>query len=260
MSTEVIVALIGLSGVIIGAIPTYLFMRQKNLAEVEKLKAETEKIKAEAEKIREEIQSDKATSKNTKVRILFVAANPILTTRLRLDKEVRDIKEGLRKSSAGNCFELEQIWGVRWDDLRSHLLRDTPDILHISGHGKKEGIILEDDIGVPHLVSVKVLNNLLILFKDKIRLLIINTEYSKGMCKALALNFDYVIGSSNSIKDTQACKFSAAFYEALANSKDIKTAFEVAQTSIDDEYSPGRKAYQLFTSSKSTKKHFPFKT
>ncbi len=54
MSPEVIAALIGLIGVIIGAIPTYLFMRQKNSAEVEKLKAETDKIKAAAERIRAE--------------------------------------------------------------------------------------------------------------------------------------------------------------------------------------------------------------
>ena len=56
MLPEVVAALIGFLGVVIGAIPTYLFMRQKSLAEVDKLKAETDKIKAEAEKIRAELQ------------------------------------------------------------------------------------------------------------------------------------------------------------------------------------------------------------
>jgi hypothetical protein len=58
MPSAIIVALIGLLGVIIGAIPTYFFMRQKNMAEIEKLKAETEKIKAEADKIRADIKLD----------------------------------------------------------------------------------------------------------------------------------------------------------------------------------------------------------
>jgi hypothetical protein len=57
MPTEIITALIGLMGIIIGAIPTYLFMRQKGTAEIDKLKAETDKTKAEAEKIRAELQA-----------------------------------------------------------------------------------------------------------------------------------------------------------------------------------------------------------
>jgi uncharacterized membrane-anchored protein YhcB (DUF1043 family) len=52
MSSEVMAAIIGLIGVIIGAIPTFLFMRKRNAVEIDKLQVETDKIKAEAEKIR----------------------------------------------------------------------------------------------------------------------------------------------------------------------------------------------------------------
>jgi hypothetical protein len=55
MNSEVIVAVIGLVGVILGAIPTYLFMQRRNTAEIEKTQAETEKTKAEAEKIRNDM-------------------------------------------------------------------------------------------------------------------------------------------------------------------------------------------------------------
>jgi septation ring formation regulator EzrA len=51
MSSEVMAAIIGLIGVIIGAIPTFLFMRKRNAAEIDKLQAETDKIKAGPEKI-----------------------------------------------------------------------------------------------------------------------------------------------------------------------------------------------------------------
>lgn len=56
MSSELVSVVIGFISFIIGIIPTYLFMRQKNVVEIEKLKAETDKIKAEAEKIRSELQ------------------------------------------------------------------------------------------------------------------------------------------------------------------------------------------------------------
>jgi uncharacterized membrane-anchored protein YhcB (DUF1043 family) len=59
MSSELLTGLFSLVGIIIGALPTYLFMRRRNLAEIDKLKAETEKTKAETEKIRAELQSKK---------------------------------------------------------------------------------------------------------------------------------------------------------------------------------------------------------
>lgn len=54
MSPELQAGLMSLIGIIIGVLPTYLFMRRKNLAEIEKIKAETEKTRAETEKIRSE--------------------------------------------------------------------------------------------------------------------------------------------------------------------------------------------------------------
>jgi hypothetical protein len=245
MPTEVIVALIGFLGVIVGAVPTYWFMRQKNLAEVEKLKAETDKIKVEAEKIRRELQSDKGLSENSKIKILFVAVNPVQTARLSLDKEIRNIKQGLQKSSYGNMFELDQLWSANWNDLRSHLLRHTPDILHISGHSTKEGIVLEDEKGQTYIVPVEILNNLLALFCEKIRLVVINSAHSEEMSQTLLQNIDFTIGVSGPVSDDQANKFFAAFYEALANNEDIRESFEFAKARIDDKEFSIHGTYQL---------------
>lgn len=60
MSPEIVAALVGLIGVVIGALPTYLHMRQKVEAETEKLKAEADKTKAEAQRIRAELQEREA--------------------------------------------------------------------------------------------------------------------------------------------------------------------------------------------------------
>ena len=266
MPLEIIVALIGLLGVIIGAIPTYLFMRQKNLAEIEKLKAETEKIRAEAEKIRTEIKptdtsnssalltkeaindlsADKEGINYTRTKILFVAANPIDTVRLRLDYEAKTIEESLRTSPNSHIFELVTASSTQWGDLRKLLLRHNPDILHISGHSTKEGIVLEDVTGKGYLVPIESLDMLLSGFSDKIRLLIINTNESAGICKTLAQRIDFTIGISGYTSDKQAIEFTRAFYEAIASGKDIKTSFDIALASvkISEESSVG--IYQLF--------------
>jgi len=84
MSPEVIAALVGLVGIIVGAIPTYLFMRRKNLAEIEKVKAETDKTRAEAKKI--ELETELLAS----------------DTEMRLTKEEKALAE---KTAQEKCLE-----------------------------------------------------------------------------------------------------------------------------------------------------------
>lgn len=61
MSTELMTAFIGFLGIVIGVIPTYFFMRQRSIVEIEKLQAETDKTKAEAEKIRFDLRRIEVT-------------------------------------------------------------------------------------------------------------------------------------------------------------------------------------------------------
>lgn len=88
MPPEVITALIGLIGIIIGAIPTYLFMRQKGAAEIDKLKAETDKTKAEAEKIRAELQIKPLLANEVKQESLKIYGNLKLEEHLKTAKTV----------------------------------------------------------------------------------------------------------------------------------------------------------------------------
>jgi len=73
MLSDIIAALIGLTGIIIGAIPTYLFMRQKAAAEVDKLRAEAEKTRAEAEKIKAELKGKASPAGGVRRRGLTVS-------------------------------------------------------------------------------------------------------------------------------------------------------------------------------------------
>lgn len=68
-------------------------------------------------------------------KILILTANPRATDRLRLDQEVREIDEGLRRSKRRDQFELTQRWAVRIQDLRRALLDEEPHLVHFCGHG-----------------------------------------------------------------------------------------------------------------------------
>jgi hypothetical protein len=62
--------------------------------------------------------------------ILVLASSPTNEARLRLDKEVREIDEGLRRAKQREQFTLRQKWAVRPDDLRRALLDINPEIVH----------------------------------------------------------------------------------------------------------------------------------
>lgn len=169
------------------------------------------------------------------VTVLFLAANPSDTTRLRLDEEIRAIDEKLRQTEFRDVFEIEQHWAVRVSDLQGFLLRHKPDIVHFSGHGSTESIILEDNSGISHPVSTRALSRLFSAIRDNVRCVVLNACYSEQQAKAIAEHVDCVIGMSKAVGDSSAISFAAAFYQALGFGRDVKTAFDLGCVQIDLE-------------------------
>ncbi|MBW4659747.1 MAG: CHAT domain-containing protein [Drouetiella hepatica Uher 2000/2452] len=99
--------------------------------------------------------------------ILILASNPNGTSVLDLDREIRDIREGLRRSQNCDQFHIELRGAVRPIDLRRLLLEVKPQIVHFCGHGDGEdGLILEDDDGKAQLVKSDELARLFEIFAD----------------------------------------------------------------------------------------------
>jgi hypothetical protein len=96
-----------------------------------------------------------------KIKILFVSANPIGTTQLKLDEEVREIEAKIRAAEHRDSLELITKWAVRPDDLLQSLNQHRPHVVHFSGHGSlTEEIVLLDKLGEPKPVSKEALVSL----------------------------------------------------------------------------------------------------
>ena len=170
------------------------------------------------------------------IKILYLAANPIYSTPLRLDKEIRSIDQVLRQAEFRNRFDIKQHWAVRATDLQGYLLRHKPSIVHFSGHGSESSeIILEDDSGNMLPVSAHAMSKLFAAIKDNIKCVVLNACYSESQAQAIAEHIDCVIGMSKSIGDSAAISFAAGFYQALGYGRDIKTAFDLGCVQIDLE-------------------------
>ncbi|MFZ4559325.1 MAG: CHAT domain-containing protein [Saprospiraceae bacterium] len=170
-------------------------------------------------------------------KILFLASNPVEATHLHIDREVRQVEEGIRLAPAsGMGIQFRARWAVRARDLRRALLEEEPDIVHFSGHGSPDGIILEAEDGTPRTVSAKALGSLFSLFCGKVQCVVLNACYTEKQAEILLKSgIPYVTGMRSAIPDRAALAFSVAFYDALASGRDYVFAHQYARAALELE-------------------------
>jgi len=165
--------------------------------------------------------------------ILILAANPIDTDRLRLDREVKLIKERLDEAEAGRRYRVETEWAISPVELSKFLLKYEPSIVHFSGHGSPSGeIVLEGANGKAETVPARALVDLFDTLKGT-ETVVLNACYSGEQAAALAKVVPQVIGMARSIGDDAALRFAGGFYRGLAFGKDYAVAFRLGCNEID---------------------------
>ncbi|BAY89545.1 MULTISPECIES: CHAT domain-containing protein [unclassified Tolypothrix] len=171
--------------------------------------------------------------------ILILASSPVNKARLRLDKEVHEIDEGLRRSEKRHQFKLEQRWAVKADDLRRALLDIEPQIVHFCGHGNGEdGLLIQDEDGNSKLVSTGALKILFELCAHHVECVLLNACYSEVQADAIVEHINHVIGMSKAIGDQAAIKFATGFYDAIGAGRSVETAYKFGCNAIQLENIP----------------------
>ena len=169
--------------------------------------------------------------------ILFLAANPLGTNRLALDREARAIQAELDRSGFRDRFELVTRWAAEPLDLLRELRRLKPTVVHFSGHGApgpgtagdhrpssgphrdvvgdpghngsepRHGLCFQGPDGRPQLVSTEALEETFGAAGTSVKMVVLNACYSEAQAKALLPHVDCVVGMSGSIHDDAARSF-----------------------------------------------------
>lgn len=169
----------------------------------------------------------------TKVRVLFLAANPINTQRLRLDVEIREVVDKIRASNGRDSLEIISRWAVRPDDLLQALNEHRPHIVHFSGHGSQDQeIILEDRNGIAHPVRREALEFLFRTLAGNIRLVVLNACFSRPQAQTIAEIIGCTVGTNSAIGDEAAITFAASFYRAIGFGCSIQNAFDQGKVAL----------------------------
>jgi len=206
-----------------------------------------------------------------KIKILILASNPIDTSRLRIDKEVKLIEESIQRSKYRDSFEIKAKWAVTTKDLRIALLEEKPNILHFTGHGAGNNpeeflnqntrdiiisgqnkqsaqngcLIIENEAGTMDFIQPQALADLVGMRDYYIKCIVICACHSRHQAKLFSDKIDYTIGMNEAILDETALYFSQAFYEAIGNGETIPFSYDYAVKSIAIKNLQGKEIPQL---------------
>lgn len=161
------------------------------------------------------------------VRMLLVISNPTDTDPLDLDAEGMRILQFLLDGAASDKLSVKIMREATPVSLRSKLASFKPSILHFAGHGYNQGIVLQEKTGAAVCVDIETLAQLLNVFKDEIRLVVLNSCSSSESARRLSQTIDFVIGMKADVDDDTAIAFSEGFFDGIANQCSVQQAFDL---------------------------------
>ncbi len=185
------------------------------------------------------------------IRILFFGADPDPQRPVRIDREFRAIREALWRGDR-HLFELEPHPAGSVGELQESLLRHRPHILHFSGHGEDEALLV-DDGGGSRRVPAAAFAALVGHFQTRgLCCVFLNACHSEQQAREIARSIDYVVGMSRTIDDREAIAFATAFYLSLAydRERDVVAAFELACNRLALDRSSESEVPRLFCRSR----------
>lgn len=163
------------------------------------------------------------------VKILFFGVRPLGTPPLRVDEEIREIRQTIKQGRQRDRITVETEWAVRPRDITQALMDFQPHFVHFAGHGGGDegSFAAEDDVGCAHIIPVDGLVQAFRAVGDNVRCVIVNACSTERLAQALTAVVPCVIGMRQPVGDRSAIRFSIGFYQALAAGKPVETAFDV---------------------------------
>lgn len=224
------------------------------------LQSDVSRQKYETDLLIEEVRKMKEPKE--KVNILFLGANPDIIlqdgtekTKLKLEKETREIQEAITKSLNRDSIHFETRLAVRTSDLFQAINEVNPTIIHFSGHGTATGeLVLQDNSDQPKFVDIEAIVKMIEASTDNLRLVVFNNCFSSLFAESVSEIVEASIGMNDTISDEAAIIFASQLYSAIGFGNSLEKAFNQAKSrllleGINEDLTPELYVNEKFKSS-----------
>jgi serine/threonine protein kinase len=161
--------------------------------------------------------------RRTKAKILWLAANPAGTNPVELENELGGLEKLLKAAPSRGRIKFTAKHAVDTQDLVDHVSELLPTVVHFSGHGSSEGIVIQHERQGLRVIAGEHLRT---FFEDRgVQLVVLNSCFSEPQAKAILPVVRAVVGTAGRLEVGAALLFATSFYRTLANGKPVGEAF-----------------------------------
>lgn len=182
------------------------------------------------------------------INVLVLFSNPIDSDRLRLDREDSIFVELVRQVREPVTVEVERKHAASFRDLMYLIDSDRFEIIHFSGHGTEDGILLEgiDGSGKGSIIDASQLVSLFDGLRPKrLRVLVFMSCFSSEMIGKLLNHSPYIISAEGAVPDDTALVFIRGFYSSYFLHRSVQRAFDDANLALSVESKLGNAGMTL---------------
>jgi hypothetical protein len=168
--------------------------------------------------------------------VLYLMANPTRKHVLSLDKEVKAVKDEIKRSLFRDNIALHQSDAADFKDILNGLNDYKPRIVHFSGHGNDTGLAIDGGTvkrGKTSFVTFDLLGKAFAATDNPPDVIVLNACNSTGARKALLITAKALIVMQDTVTDIAAVAFARQFYGAIASGMSLQAAFDQARVAVE---------------------------
>lgn len=160
------------------------------------------------------------------ISVLFITTEPEDLVRPQTTRELEVIQAGLSPE-----FRIANVYRANRGTIMEGLDKHKPEVVHFLGHGRKEGLMIEDRDGIATLVTEAWLINVFARCPS-VRLVVLNACRSAELAQALVESGQTTIRGavawSDIVDSDDVREFARIFHARIAGHKSVRNAFSWA--------------------------------
>jgi hypothetical protein len=180
-----------------------------------------------------DVRTERPAAKPQILRVAYLTASPTgEAARIRVDREVREVREGVRSALHRELLDIRDWPAATFPDLITALNEQRPQLVHFAGHGSEDGVTFDgteeqDPDGFE--VDYALLADALDATDAPPEVVVLNACNSFAGVEQLLRSVPVVIGMLDVISDIAAKAFAVKFYTAIASGQSLGSALKQGQ-------------------------------